>query len=159
MSRILKLLKQGADLAGNVMFLVMFGAFILQVFTRYVLNHPLAWTEELCKLAFLWFVFWGAGVMLREKDHVRFDIIYQSVSPKAKRVMAIVVSAAMAALFLIGLPANFDYVRFMGSDRTWILEIRFDIVFSVFVVFIVGYAVYNLIRLRRLLGQNWKNEI
>jgi len=96
---------------------------------------------------------------VRDKDQVRFDILCQAVSPAARRVFAILVAIGMAAMFLIGLPANADFVVFMGHDVTWILGIRFDIVFSVFIVFLVAYPIANLLRLRRLLGRGWKDEL
>ena len=39
---------RGADLVSARLFALMFGAFLLQVFTRYVLNDPVTWTQELC---------------------------------------------------------------------------------------------------------------
>ncbi len=36
--------------------------FILQIVTRYVINHPLGWTLEACLTLWLWLVFWGGGL-------------------------------------------------------------------------------------------------
>ncbi len=157
--RILGILKKGAELIGVFWFLVMFGAFLMQVFTRYVLNNPLGWTEEVCLIGYLWFVFWGSGLMVREPEHVRFDMVCQVVPIRVRRVFAIIVAVAMTALYLAGLFPNVDYVNFMSSDRTWILGIRFDYVFAVFIVFMVAYAVRNIIRLVALLGAKWLDEL
>lgn len=159
MTRLLRNLRVGADLMGNLFFLVMFGAFLLQVFTRYVLNDPLGWTEEVSLIAYLWVVFWGAGLMVREDEHVRFDMIFQSVPIRARRILAVICAAGLAGMFLVGLPGNVDYVNFMAEDKTWILGIRFDIVFSVFIVFMVAYAARNLIRLWRLCRRDWSKEL
>ena len=58
----------------------MFLSFILQIVSRYVFNHPLGWTEEVSVLCWIWRVLWGAAFVLRERDEVRFDIIYRTVS-------------------------------------------------------------------------------
>lgn len=137
----------------------MFGAFILQIFTRYVLNAPLGWTTEMCLIAYLWFVFWGGGFMVRESDQVRFDLLYRAVSPRVRRVLALVVSVVLGGLFLGALPANVDFVAFMAHDVTWVMEIRFDYVFSVFVVFMVAFAVRSFWRAYRLSRSDWENEI
>jgi len=152
-------LRTGAELIGSLWFLVMFGAFVLQVFTRYVLGAPLGWTTEVCLIAYLWFAFWGAGLMVRERDHVRFDMIYQMLPDKGRRIVAMVTSLAMGGLFVAALPANIDFVTFMGEDVTWVLEIRFDLVFAVFIVFMVGFAVVALGRAARLAGRGWRDEI
>lgn len=152
-------MKTGAELIGCFWFLVMFGAFITQVFTRYVLNHPLGWTTEMCLIAFLWFAFWGAGLMVREKDQVRFDLVYQSVSPKARRIMALIAALLMGGVFAYSLPANLDYVAFMSHDKTWVLEIRFDYVFAVFAVFLVAFAARTLWRAYRITRADWRDLV
>lgn len=157
MDRLRQVLKTGAELIGCFFFLVMFGAFLIQVFTRYVLDDPLGWTTEMSLIAFLWFAFWGAGLMVRERDQVRFDLIYQSVHPKARRIMALVVALVLGGVFLYALPANLDYVSFMASDKTWVMEIRFDYVFAVFIVFLVGVAVRALWRAWRLTRADWQD--
>lgn len=159
MATLRQALAKGADLIGSAWFLVMFGAFVIQVFTRYVLNHPLGWTTEMCLIAFLWFAFWGGGLMVREQDHVRFDLLYQSVGPKAKRIMTGTVSLILGAVFAYALPANLDYVAFMAHDRTWVMEIRFDYVFAVFVVFLVAVAVRGLWRAFRISRADWQDVV
>lgn len=119
----------------------MFGAFLIQVFTRYVLNDPLGWTSEVSTIAFLVVAFWGAGLMVRERDQVHFDLLFQSAPNSVRRVMSIVSSTAIAGIFLYALPANVDFVSFMAEDKTWVLEIPFSYVFSVFIVFIVGTSI------------------
>ena len=55
---------------------VMFVAFMLQIVTRYVLNAPLSWTAELSTLCWVWGILWGAGLVLRDDEEIRFDILY-----------------------------------------------------------------------------------
>ena len=42
-----------------------------QVFSRYVLNDPLIWVEELATYAFIWATFLGAGLGMKHSRHVR----------------------------------------------------------------------------------------
>ena len=158
-TRTLKALKTGVELIGVFWFLVMFGAFIIQVFTRYVLNAPLGWTTEVSLIAYLWFAFWGAGLMASEKDHVRFDMIYQVVSNRAKRALSLIAMTVLAGVFIYSLPANVDFVHFMAEDVTWVLEIRFDLVFAVFIIFMVGFAARCLWRGWRLTRPDWEQEL
>ena len=159
MKLIRSLLTTCAELIGIIWFLVMFGAFIVQVFTRYVMNAPLGWTTEMCLIAYLWFAFWGAGLMVRERDHVRFDMIYRAVSPRARRILALVVSVLMGGLFIAALPGNVDFVAFMAEDVTWVMEIRFDYVFAVFIVFMVAVAARAVLRAVKLSRRGWENEV
>jgi TRAP-type C4-dicarboxylate transport system permease small subunit len=113
----------------------MFVSFLLQIVTRYVINAPLGWTLEVCLTCWLWLVFWGSAFNLEDRDHVKFDVIYVSVSRQARRALALVSAVAIVAGFLAALPATIDYITFYKIKRSATLHIRLDVVFSVYAVF------------------------
>ena len=78
-------------------FAILFFAFIVQVVSRYLLNAPVAWTLELCAIAYVWVVFWSAGVLVPERRHIAFDILYQLVPPRGRRWLAIFLTACLGA--------------------------------------------------------------
>ena len=123
------------------MLAVMFAAFILQIAFRYVLGLPIGWTHELSVIMWVWMVLWGAAFVINEREEIRFDIIYGAVGPKPRRIMGIVTALALIALYLVSLPAVVDYVTFMKVERTAYLKIRFDLLFSIYVVFVVAVIV------------------
>ena len=110
----------------------MFAAFILQIVSRYVFNHPLGWTLELCLTTWLWLVFWASAFVLRDGDHVKFDMAYVYVGRRARRAFALVSAAAILAGFLAALPATIDYITFYQIKKSATLHIRLDYVFSVY---------------------------
>ena len=52
-------LKRFAELAAAAMFAAMFGAFMIQIVSRYVFNAPVSWSLEICSIAYVWVVFWS----------------------------------------------------------------------------------------------------
>ena len=120
------------------MLAVIFVAFLLQIAFRYLLGLPIGWTHEVSVILWVWLVLWGAAFVVSEREEIRFDIIYGSVGPRARRIMAIVTAFALVALYLVSLPAVVDYVTFMKVERTAYLKIRFDLLFSIYVVFVVA---------------------
>ncbi len=138
MHGILRIARGGADAVGALFFALMFAAFLLQVFSRYVLNAPLGWTLEACLVTYLWFVFWACALMLDERDHVRFDILLRVAPPPVRRLLAALSALVTLVLFLRALPATVDWVAFMAIDRTWTLGIRFDLLFSIYLLFMVA---------------------
>lgn len=124
----------------------MFAAFVLQIFTRYVINAPLGWTLEVCVTTWLWLVFWSAAFILEDKDHVKFDVLYLAVSRRARRIMALISALAILAGFLAALPATFDYITFYKIKHSATLEIRLDFVFSVYGFFAVATIVRYALR-------------
>lgn len=159
MRSLLARLERGAELVAALLFATMFGAFVLQVFMRYVVNRPLEWTLEVCLIAYVWIVFWSGAFLVREREHVAFNLVYAGVRPRARRVLAVLIALATGVGFAAALPATFDFVKFMGIDTTWVLELRFDVVFSVFLAFMVAVVVRAVMRVRELLSKDWQDAL
>ena len=158
MTQIRHYLRKGAEFVAVGFFVAMFGAFLLQVFMRYVVNHPLGWTSEACVIFYIWVIFWTAAFLLRERDHVAFTMVFDAASPPARRVMAIVGAAAIGGAFIAGFPAMFSFITFMKIDVTPVTRIRFDYVYSVWILFVLAVIARSLASLVRLLGRNWRQE-
>jgi TRAP-type C4-dicarboxylate transport system permease small subunit len=127
-----------AENVAALMLAIMFGAFILQVLFRYVLNWPVGWANEVTIVMWLWLVLWGAAFVVRESEEIRFDILWSTVGKRTRRVMAAL--SALAILFFYGwsLPAVWDYVTFMKVQSTSYLDIRFDYLYSIYIIFVVA---------------------
>lgn len=133
------------------MLALMFAAFIIQIVFRYLFNFPIGWTQELSSILWLWLVLWGAAFVLREAEEIRFDLIYGAAGPRVRRVMGLITAGAVVVLYSLSLPAAADYVAFMKVERTPYLHIRFDWLFSIYVVFAVAAIVRYLWLGRRAL--------
>jgi len=120
------------------MLAAMFAAFILQIVFRYVLNLPIGWTNEISAVLWIWLVLWGAAFVLREEEEIRFDLLYAGAGPRTRRAMILTGAASLVALYAISFPAVLDYVTFMKVEKTAYLKIRFDWLFSIYIVFVVA---------------------
>lgn len=130
---------------------VVFVAFVAQIVFRYFLNFPIGWTSELSVVAWLWLVLWGAAFVAKEGEEICIDLVTGAVGPRTLRVMGIVAGLAIVVLFAASLPATLKYVSFMKVERSSYLHIRFDVLFSIYVFFIVAVIVRYVWILRRLL--------
>jgi TRAP-type C4-dicarboxylate transport system permease small subunit len=119
----------------------MFVCFLLQIAFRYVLNHPLGWTEEVTVICWVWVVLWVASFVLTDDEEVRFDIVYGAVGPRVRRAFTIVTSVAIIVLLLLSLPASWRYVAFMKREHSAYLHMRFDFVYSIYLLFVVAAVV------------------
>lgn len=126
------------------MLAVMFGAFILQIVFRYLLNLPTGWSGELSAVLWVWLVLFGAAFVLREEEEIRFDLFYAAARPKLRRLMLLAAAGGLIALYAVSLPAVADYVAFMRVEKTAYLKIRFDWLFSIYVIFVVAILVRYL---------------
>jgi TRAP-type C4-dicarboxylate transport system permease small subunit len=134
-------LARRAENVAAAMLAAMFLAFLLQIVFRYVLGLPIGWTHEASAILWIWLVLWGAALVVTEKEEIRFDIIYGSVGPKARRVMCVITAVALVTLYAISFPSVLDYVTFMRVERTGYLKIRFDWLFSIYIIFVVASIV------------------
>jgi len=128
-------LRRRAENIAAALLAVVFISFILQIAFRYLLGWPVGWTLEVSTLAWMWLVLWGAAFVVRERDDIRFDILYSAVPPRLRRAFTVVTGLALAALFAIPLPAVIDYVTFMRVERVSYVGVTLDYVFSIYVLF------------------------
>ncbi|MBU0639271.1 MAG: TRAP transporter small permease [Planctomycetes bacterium] len=74
-----------------------------QVFTRYVLNNPSSWTEELATYLMIWVGLLGASVALRRGAHLGIDYFVSHLSPRkraATEVFAFLITGLFSVLVL-----------------------------------------------------------
>ncbi|MDO8360955.1 MAG: TRAP transporter small permease subunit [Devosia sp.] len=140
-------------------FMLMFAAFIIQIVSRYVLNTPVAWSLELCSIAYVWVVFWSCNTLVPERHHIVFDVLFNAFPPRPRRWLAIVNTLALGLVFLAAIPGVFDYIWFIRRRDTMLLHIRMDLVYSCFAVFMIAVVVGAAIRLRRLAGAGWQQHL
>jgi C4-dicarboxylate transporter, DctQ subunit len=117
---------------------VMFVAFIIQIAFRYLFNFPVGWTSELTVVCWLWLVLWGSAFVLKEKEEIRFDLLYGAAGRRARIAMTFLSAAAVVILYGASLGASFDYVSFMKVEKSSYLKIRIDWLFSIYLVFLVA---------------------
>jgi len=130
---------------------VMFLTFLLQIGARYLFDAPLGWTLELTLTLWLWLVFWGSAFCLKDSDHIKFDVIYLAVSPRRRRIFALVSAGAIIVGVLAALPASLDYITFYKIKKSATLAIRLDYVFSIYAIFAVAVVVQYVLRIIAIL--------
>jgi C4-dicarboxylate transporter DctQ subunit len=131
-------LRRRAENVAAAMLAVMFAAFVVQIVFRYFFNFPIGWTSELTVIMWLWLVLWGAAFVVKESEEIRFDLLSGAAGRRTRIAMGIVTAAAVVILYCASLPATFSYVTFMRVEKTSYLKIRFDWLFSIYLLFAVA---------------------
>lgn len=126
----MKLFSKLTEGVAAAMMAAMFATFILQIAVRYIVGSQwfseqfgvvldasaFGWTLEFCLVMWLWIVFWGNSFIVRESDHVTFDLIYFWVRPSTRKWLAIL----GALLISIGLLASI----LPTYEKLWILRLK-----------------------------------
>lgn len=143
------LLHRFAEGVAAALLAVIFVAFIVQITMRYLFNAPVGWTTEVSLAAWLWLVLWGAAFVLKDNDEIRIDMIADSGGPRRRRVVAAIGAVCVIVLFGMSLPASWSYVTFMKVEKSATLGVRMDVMYSIYIVFVVaviGRSLRQLVR-------------
>lgn len=132
------LLRKTAHALGGLMFLGLFGVFLVQITARFGFNRPLPWTDELAVVLYLWVILWASAFMVPEREHVVFDLLWNSASPRLRRAMRFTGHLMIGGLAAVAIPASWDYVHFMGREGTPVLGLSFEWVFLPFVLLLLA---------------------
>ena len=133
--------KKAADLIGGTLFLTLFIVFVIQVTARFGFNRPMAWTDEAAVILYVWVILWSAAFVVPEREHVAFDLIWNSVNLPTRKVMRVSGNLLIGGVALYGIPATWDYVHFMKRESSPVLGISFMLVFLPFVLLLVALVV------------------
>lgn len=141
-------LKGAANAIGGGLFLTLFIVFVIQITARFGFNKPLAWTDEAAVILYIWAILWAAATVVPEREHVVFDLLWNSVGYRARQVMQIVGNLLVGGLALVALPASWDYVHFMAREGSPVLSISFMWVFLPFVLLLIALVIRSVWAIR-----------
>lgn len=82
-----------------------------QVAFRYVLNQPLAWTEEVARHLMIWAALLGAAMAYRRKAHLGMDLLVRLATPAWRRRIETLVHLLSLGFFLLLLVTGIPLVE------------------------------------------------
>ncbi len=149
MSQLRKLLNTVLDALAGVSFLVMVVLTCWQVFTRYVLNDPATWTEELVAYMFGWMSLFGAALVVGERGHMNIPLLVDKMGPSGKKILNII-AEVIACIFavVILIYGGFEITSLAMGQTTSSLGVQvgvFYVVMPIAGVLIVIYTILNIL--------------
>ena len=88
MSGILNAINQNAERWALLVFYVMLVAtMFIEVVRREVLSYSSIWGEEIVRYSFIYLVWVGAASAVKERGHIRIDVIMQYIGPRFKAIL------------------------------------------------------------------------
>jgi TRAP-type C4-dicarboxylate transport system permease small subunit len=140
MKNAVRWITKGSEAVAAAMLAALFLTFMLQIISRYIMDSPFGWTLELCLTLWVWIVFFGCAMIVRDRDHVTFDIVYLAFPRGVRRVLALISAGAIAVGLIWSLLPTWDYIDFLRIKRSSTLRIPMRTVFSVYAFFLVVVA-------------------
>jgi TRAP-type C4-dicarboxylate transport system permease small subunit len=164
MRRFISWLPRIAEGISAVLLATIFVTFLLQIGSRYLSKiisglgltdalpllasvEPFGWTLELIGVLWVWVIFFSCAFVVREFDHVKFDIIYLNVSRRLRTIFAIISALSIVGGLIYAFLPTWDYIDFMRLRGTSTVrnpftgaKIPMRTIFSVYAVFMIAVA-------------------
>lgn len=122
----------------------------LQVFSRYVLNHSLFWSEEVGRICLVWISFLGASAAYKRRAHIGMDFLVVRLPRSVRRKLETLVVLLSLAFFMLLLVYGTVFSSFITGQRTAALGLPLTLTYLVIplsgAIFSV-HAVSNLCQL------------
>ena len=94
----------------------------LQVFSRYVLNIGLVWTEDVAMFAMTWAVYFGAAMAVHEKFHVRMMASVMVLPYRAAWFVTFLADLVWAAFLVFMMVYGWEYLELLWRQQTIIVS-------------------------------------
>lgn len=148
-----------AEWVTTALFFALFAIYLIGIAARYLFNAPIAWSDELAMIVFLWCMFLTDAFVSRDKDHVAFDILWERLSPGGRRVVGLLQTGLFGILFAVSFPVIVDYVMFLWREQTSALGWRLDFVYACFVIYYAMIVVRLAAKFVAFAGPGWRSEV
>ncbi|MGC0252064.1 TRAP transporter small permease [Pseudactinotalea sp. Z1748] len=133
----------------------------IQVFTRYVLNSPFVWTEELARFVLIWFAFMSAAFVMARRRHITV-LLYSARS--SGRVIAAIDAFAYFVVLMVSAVMTYggwDLVRATGRLNAPATDIPLSVVYAALLVgsvLMTLHAAFNLYLAARYPGRYQESD-
>ena len=150
-------LRRVAEAFVGTLMALMFLTFVLQIAIRYsarlgwiadavpLLDPSLyGWTLEFCLLLWVWIIFVGCAFVVRDEDHVTFDVLFNHVRPGLRRWFLIAGGLAIAIGLGASILPTWEKFHILRLKKTATLSglfgdwIRMRDVYAVYMLFLIA---------------------
>ena len=105
---------------------------LIQVFSRYILNSPVAFTEELVRYSLIWTGFIGAAYAFSTREHMSLTLIRDKFTGKAHTALLVVIDGLILLMaifvftiggFKLAVSASREFSALLGIPRSLVYSI------------------------------------
>ncbi len=145
MKKVIKTILDIIDLYFPVVtFVILFVFYFILILLRYFAGKSIGWMYESMYIVFAWSTVMSAAHGSRVHDTIQFNVLYEHISEKAKRIFDIIANAFLAGLFIYAMPRYLKGIEAQRMVKTATLKLSNMIVFFPFVIFVALIIIYHV---------------
>ncbi|ANU11767.1 tripartite AtP-independent periplasmic transporter subunit DctQ [Planococcus antarcticus DSM 14505] len=103
----------------------------LQVIFRFILNSPLAWTEELARYSLIWLTFLGAAYAMSSKAHIGMEFFVKLFAAPVRQALYSIATFASLLFFLLMVIEGYDLSMQGMSQTSPVLRIPMGMIYMI----------------------------
>jgi len=127
----------------SFIFMILVITIAVQVFARYVFNHPLPKFFELSIYSFVWVIYLGASLAKRFNKHIRFDILYRKFSRKTQLIVDVIFDLLTSSVMLLLVIPSIKYTVINYPIKASALRIPWTYLLICFPLFVILILIHN----------------
>lgn len=127
------------------MFAVTMVLVIVNVFSRYFFNKPIAWCDEVSTSCFVYTVFVGAAWCLRTRQHVGVDLLVERLPVGARKIVHLLTDCVILVLNSYITYLSVLYLQSSKAKTMPIMKISMNYVNAALLIGFGLMAIYSLI--------------
>ena len=97
----------------------------IQVFNRFVLKTPLAWSEDLAMLLFQWVVFLGAALGVKRMRHFGIELVVRQLPERVRLRLELLTPIVMAVVALVMIFQGWTILGFNRNRMFGTMELSY----------------------------------
>lgn len=105
----------------------------------------LSWSEELCRHIFVCITFLGISLSIKENIAIKFDVVMEFISERAKKIISLISYVVMLVYFTILVNPTVILAERMGHTAATTLPYSLDLIYGV-IVFSIVLTIVRLIQ-------------
>lgn len=100
-----------------------------QVISRFVFKLPIPWSTDIIRLAFIYTIFLGATIGIREKGHLNIDVVFNLLPKKVQALLSVLINVMIAGFLVFLVVKGMNFVLESGTQQMPYLQIPISLLY------------------------------
>ncbi|MFI2743160.1 TRAP transporter small permease [Zhouia sp. PK063] len=144
-------MKKLLDKSLGITLVVLMAAIVItvlwQIFSRFILNSPSSYTEEIARYLLIWIGVLGAAYASGQKEHLSINILQEKLSPKSRKKLLIGINILIIIFCLLALVlggGNLVYTNYILGQNSAALHLPLAYVYMVLPLSGILVVIYKI---------------
>ena len=156
MEKFWKVLDTVMDTLTTIAMIGIAGICIAQLISRFIFKHSILWANEASCFLFVYVVFMGAFILIRDKGFIRMDLIQSKIPEKGRFVYDLILQILVILYAVVFLVYGFQFAQRNGIQVSGAMHLPMNVVYSIMPIsgfFMILYSIRGIVEHIRTHGK------